>query len=183
MSFVAKHIIDSHERLIGVARLHWIYLVMGLFWAVLSFSVGLFFQHLIALYGGNASLDHTVALMGHDLGARSVWISGAFGLVAIGLFFVFFIEYLATEVALTSERVIRKTGLIAVEVQEIELAEIEAAKVKHGWFGTLLGYGAIYLDCRFVGDVYLPSIRRPYRFLAALHKMREQVRSVPSVKN
>lgn len=176
MSFVAKHIVGSDERLIGVARLHWVYLVVGLFWAGFAFAVGLGLQYMVTYYGSGADLSRPVDVIGYDLGARSVWISAAFGLVAIGLFLVFFIEYISTEVALTTKRVIRKSGLIAIEVQEIDLDEIDAASIRHGWLGAFLGYGAIFMDCRFVGDIHLPSIRRPYRFLTALRKIKDDPR-------
>ncbi len=174
MSFVAKHIVSSHERLIGIARLHWIYIVMGLFWAGIVAALGFALQYFVAQYGSEQALTQTLDVMGYDLGARSVWISGAFGFTAVALFMAFYIEYLATEVAMTNERIIRKSGLIAVEVQEIDLKEIESARIHHGWCGAFLGYGSIYLDCRFVGDVHLPAIRRPYQFLKALHKIKDQ---------
>lgn len=174
MSFVAKHILSPHERLIGIARLHWIYIVMGLFWAGIVAALGFALQYAVALYGSEQLLRQAVEVMDYPLGPRSAWISAVFGLTAVALFMAFYIEYLATEVAITNERIIRKSGLIAVEVQEIDLKEIESARIHHGWGGAILGYGSIYLDCRFVGDVHLPAIRRPYQLLRALHKIKDQ---------
>lgn len=173
MSFVAKHIVDPHERLVGVARLHWIYVVVGLFWSGVVLAAGLGLHRLVALYGVPNNFDQVVVFLGHDIGTPALWFVGAFTLVAALLFLVFFIEYLSTEVALTNERVIRKSGLIAIEVQQIDLGEIDAAQIHHGWLGAFLGYGRIFLDCRFVGDINLPAIRKPYRFLTALRKMQD----------
>lgn len=178
MSFVAKHIVGPDERLIGVARLHWIYVVIGLFWAAVVLLVGAWIQQR-GIYFLPMRIDQHFYWFDRDLGSRSAWMMAAFVMVACGMFLMFLLQYISTEVALTTKRVIRKSGLIAIDVHEIELEEIDAANIHHGWLGAILGYGAIHLDCRFVGDVRFPAIRYPYRFLRALHKAQGQHHNVP----
>jgi hypothetical protein len=174
MSFIAKHIIGPDERLVGIARAHWIYVVIGTFWALVVLVVGGILRDFVMQYGLPNTLFNSVYILGYHLGPGSWWLTGIFAATAFGLFLVFLIQYLSIEVGLSTRRVIRKSGLIAVEVQEIEIEEIDAARISHGWLGALFGYGAIFLDCRFVGDVRLPTIRRPYQFLRALHKVQSQ---------
>jgi hypothetical protein len=183
MSFIAKHIVGSDERLIGVARPHWIYIFIGGFWAVVILYIGAWLHQTADVYGVIGHFDEPIILYGRDFGPRGLWLGGAFMATSAGIFLVFLVEYLSTEVGLTTKRVIRKTGLIAVEVQEIAIEEIESARIRHGWLGTWLGYGAVYLDCRFVGDVALPTIRRPYGFLHALHKAKEPLKTSPIIQN
>lgn len=65
--------------------------------------------------------------------------------------------------------------MIFVEVEEIELEEIKGEHIHHGLLGRFLKYGAIDFDCRFIGDVSLLAIRKPYRFIKALHVARSRV--------
>lgn len=81
-------------------------------------------------------------------------------------------KVLGTEIALTNKRLIYKTGLIFVQSSEVELAEVSEAKVNNGWFGVILGYGTINLDCRFVGDFAIPTIKNPYKILRQINKFR-----------
>jgi hypothetical protein len=85
----------------------------------------------------------------------------------------YLITYISTEVGLTNERIIIKSGLILVKVDEVDLEDIRAEHVYHGLLGWLLKYGKIKLDCRFVEDVDILAIANPYRFVKASHKARQ----------
>lgn len=183
MSFIAKHIVGNDERLIGVARPHWIYIFIGGFWALTVLYIGAWLHQTADIYGVLGRFSEHIILYSRDFGERGVWLGGAFMATSAGIFLVFLVKYFSTEAGLTTKRVIRKTGLIAVEVQEIAIEEIESARIHHGWLGAVLGYGAIYLDCRFVGDVALPTIRHPYGFLRALHKAKELLKTSPIIQN
>jgi hypothetical protein len=82
---------------------------------------------------------------------------------------------LGTQIALTNQRLVYKTGLLIVNTEEIDLVEIRAETVHHGLLGRLLGYGRIKLDSRFVGDVFLPAVRAPYRLVKAMNTARTHV--------
>ena len=47
MSFIAKHITHHDERLIYLARLHWIYIVKGIWWLILLGGFGIFINWLV----------------------------------------------------------------------------------------------------------------------------------------
>lgn len=174
MSFIAKHILSHDERLVYATRLHKIYIVVGLIWATAFAAIGWQLQTWILHFAIRDPQANQIGALGYDFGRLDLWIFWAFAGTGLGLFLMHLFKEWSTEVALTTSRVIYKTGLFFVEVEEIEISEIRAEHVHHGIFGALFGYGSIMLDSRFVGDIHLPAIRRPYRFLRAIHKIRAQ---------
>lgn len=174
MSFIAKHIVGTDERMVYATRLHWVYVVVGLIWAAAFIAIGWQLQGWILHFAVRDPQANQIGALGYNFGRVDLWIFWAFAGTGLGLFLMHLLKEWSTEVALTTSRVIYKTGLFFVEVEEIEISEIRAEHVHHGLFGALLGYGTIMLDSRFVGDIHLPAIRRPYRFLRAIHKIRAQ---------
>lgn len=71
------------------------------------------------------------------------------GLLAVGIFslLIFFLDpYLKIKtdvMAITNKRLILKTGIISKSTFELQLAQVEAIRVKQSVFGGLLGYGTI----------------------------------------
>ena len=65
-------------------------------------------------------------------GSRYPWIAALFAVAGLMIAVIHFLKVIATEIALTDQRIIYKTGLIFVNVEEIDLAEIRAEQVKHG---------------------------------------------------
>jgi hypothetical protein len=171
MAYVKK-IIAQDEKLVGIARLHWIYVLKGL-----TYFLGLAFVG----WGVDQLITRGLFFIGQSTGANAVSVmlmafshnamlflmgGGAF------IFMLFVIKVLVTEVALTNRRVILKEGLLFVKVKQIDLEEIRGENMDSGHLGRLLGYAYIMLDCRFIGDVRLPAIESPERFMRALHQTR-----------
>lgn len=169
MAYIRK-IVGADEKLIGIARLHWIYLIKGLLYlaacAFFAWALNalLFYglSVLAGILGQSASLLPLVAL--------STYLMPFMLSIGTIIFLFHLCKMLSTEIGLTSRRVIRKDGLIFVRVNEVDLEEIRGQNLDLGWFGRFLGYGYLNLDCRFIGDVKLPAIEKPERFLKALHK-------------
>ncbi len=177
MSFIAKHIANESERLIYVARLHWIGLLKGLAWFAAFALTGLSVEWEAPFYVDAGRIE----LFGRDYGSPLLWFrwfmvgSGAL------IFLAYFIGYFWTEIALTSRRIIFKKGMISTEVEEIDLAEIRGERISHGVLGRFLHYGRLHLDSRFVKDIDLPAIRKPYKFLQAMQRTRAQLHPVTNV--
>lgn len=172
MSFIAKHVVTADERLIYMARLHWIYTIKGLLW--LGLTAGIAFQVywiILPIYGTNATY-RPLYVHGVSLGHPAQWFFWAILLSGLLVSWTYLIKALTTEIALTNVRVILKSGWIATEAQEVDLSEIKSETVHQGLFGRFLGYGWIHMDCRFIGDFDIPVIRNPYRFLQVLNKTR-----------
>ena len=171
MSYVSKAISDE-ERLISLVRPHWMYLLTGFLWLliflILGLTIDIYFDHFLAPYAINFLMSWKII---HFSGAITP-ISAIFTLVGIVAFWPFFMTYVSTEIGLTNERIILKTGLIFVEIDQVDLDDIRAEHVHHGFLGWLLKYGKITLDCRFIQDVNIPAIGNPYRFVTASHNAR-----------
>lgn len=180
MAYIKK-IVAKDEELIGIARIHWIYALRGLFWFALLAGSGWFINSLMTriLLGTGSAIDsYYIANMLITLGNGAMLFLTAGGFL---VFFLFSVKLVSTEVGLTDRRVIHKEGLIFVKVHQIDHEEIRGEKLDLGWFGRILDYGYLMLDCRFIGDVRLPAIENPERFLRALHTMRGQTQDALSV--
>ena len=170
MSFIAKHIANPDERMIYVARLHWICLLEGLMWFGAFWSAGLFMSDWLSAIQPITSTLGTFSIAGYTIAPQIIWL---FYMMLAGgtvIFSTYLVKLLSTEIALTSARIVYKTGLVFTEVEEIDLSEIRAEKIRHGILGRFLNYGWVHLDSRFVGDITLPRIRKPYKFLKAMHR-------------
>lgn len=171
MAYVHK-LLTKDEDMVGVARLHWIYVVKGISWFLGLTFAGWLAQTLIlhglsSIADGINSSNLTIALM--PLLNFIIFIPMAVGFTI----FVFnVIKVLSSEIGLTNRRVIKKTGWLFVKTFNIDMEEIRGENTDTGIFGRFLNYAYIDLDCRFIGDVRIDAIERPNLFMRHLHKQR-----------
>lgn len=177
MSYIRK-IIGKDEKLAGIARMHWIYIVQGILWFIACVCVarltGAVFNHLLAIIPATSSI-------GLPILALSAWLTPfalLFGAIICSFYVV---KVLTTEIGLTSRRIIYKRGWLFVNIKEIDIEEIRGENLNTGYLGRFLNYGYINLDCRFIGDINLPAIENANNFLKALHKMRTEVTDTVSL--
>ncbi len=180
MAYV-PNIVGRDEKLIGIARLHWIYIVSATAWFLGLTYIGTLMQGAVerfAIYISQTINSVYVMSMLMKIGDNALM-----AMMAIGGFILLFnvLKVIATEVGLTNRRIIYKSGLIFVKVRETDLEEIRGESLDLGNFGRMLNYGAINLDCRFIGDVKLPYIGRAETFLKALHAQRAKTQDVLSI--
>ena len=173
MSYVRK-LMAPEEKLIGIARLHWIYILKGIFWFVILAGAGWLFNvamtRMVLSVGETMDSVYLLSMMMSVNNGVMFFLMGGGFLV----FLLFVTDVLTTEIGLSSRRVMHKKGLIFVKVKQIDLEEIRGENLDLGYFGRILGYGYIMLDCRFIGDVRLPAIEHPERFMRALHQARAE---------
>lgn len=177
MSFVAKHIIGSDERVVTITRLHWIYAVKGLMWFLFLAGLGLAADWGTYFLSDGKGPTTSLPYIPFWLQFHAVLVS----FLATGslILWVYLIKLLSTEIVLTNKRVVYKRGLIFVEVEEISLDEISSETVDHGFLGSFLGYGTIFLDMRFVADVHLPTVKDPYNLVKGVNRMRGALHTKP----
>lgn len=172
MSFIAKYITHHDERLVYIARLHWIYLVKGLFWFLLLGGVGVYLNWQVFLHARELPSE-TLDFLPVPLALLSDFALALIPLVTgFLIMLVYLFKLMGTEIALTNKRLIFKTGLVFVQSREVELSEISEVRIDNGWFGAMLDYGVLNLDCRFVGDIALPVVKNPYNLLRHINKLR-----------
>ena len=171
MAYISRMIADG-ETLIGVSRLHWIYLVQGLFWLIGLMAIGFILDALIGMALGALVPGVSLGFLGESTFLELFFIGAG-----IYLFAVYFIKVATTEFALTSARVIYKVGWIFVDVRELNLDEVRGSHINLGALGRFLGYGMVSLDARFVGDLVTGAINKPYRFTKAMNEAQANIDS------
>jgi hypothetical protein len=170
MAFIDR-MIGQDEKIICRANPHWIYILQGFLLLLFAIATGFTLDTMIKLYPSALSLDienESVANLFFYLRSSVFTVCLAIGII---LFLHNLIFYRSTHVALTSDRLIYKTGMFFVNVHESSLDEIKGEQVHNGFFGRFLDYGFLQIDCRFVKNMYLPAVAHPYAFLHNLHKL------------
>ncbi len=173
MSYV-ENIRSDAEKLVWRANLHWVYIVTGFMWFFLMSSIGMVFDYWLWKEGAAYISTESIHVLGQTFLMHISLFEWICVIGGILVFFVYYFKYISTEILLTDKRLLYKTGLIAVRAEELELQEIKEERVNHGWFGSLLGYGTVHLDCRFVEDLDLPVIGNPTGFMKALYTARSR---------
>lgn len=178
MSHIPR-IINAEEKLLLIARPHWIYLLQGLLWTLLLFAAGLAADDYLALHLAD-SCHQVYVNLGFMQYTQSPfcfrWVLAAMGLAML---WVFIVTYLSVEIGLTDQRIIYKKGLFFIEVEQVGLEDVHGEEVFHGLFGWLLGYGKVRLECRYIGEIWLPALGKPYRLIKAMHIARLHHNGIP----
>lgn len=93
----------------------------------------------------------------------------------IGLIFAIpmFVRIWTTEIAVTSHRLIKKTGLIALHTEELSINNIEGVRVDQGFWGRVLGFGHLRIEGTGVDKIELPPIADPVAFRAAIETAKD----------
>lgn len=191
MLYVEQSLGPNEEILMG-ARFHWVYTLQAVFWIMFGLALGIAIgyaaiwwdvtQQIRMLYPGipdelfREAWEQVVAQRGGYL--KILWQLHPGVRFGILLFFVmglyFFVHMMivkaTTEIAITTERLIYKKGLIARHIGELNIDRIEGVSVRQGVFGRLLGYGRVCIRGMGVGEVLLPPIETPISFRKAIQE-------------
>ena len=173
-----KQSLAEDEKLIHMARFHWMYNVNA--------TMNVIFGTLLALGILFIALKVEPVMFGgpQDRGGLGFidQISTLHPGVKILAFFVFLMGLLkfaqlmiikaTTEIAVTNKRLVYKRGLIARFVGEMNIDRIEGVNVLQGVIGRIFGYGRVMVRGMGVGEVVLPPIEQPIRFRKAIEKAR-----------
>jgi uncharacterized membrane protein YdbT with pleckstrin-like domain len=133
MSYV-KHILQPGENVLVIGRLHWI-----LYWPAIIW--------LLCCGGAVAAAIHFRATNYRWL--ISVMLAGLFLLLAVFALVNAWWRIFTTEIAVTTHRVIYKTGFITRHTTEMNIDKIESVVVDQSILGRLFDYGT--LDIRGTG--------------------------------
>jgi hypothetical protein len=194
MLYVQQSLGPGEEILIG-ARFHWMYTFQAVMWVVFGLAMGIAVGYaaiwwavadqIRAMYPGlpshlfSQAWGDIVGLNGGYL--KLLWSLNpvirfsilALFLIGLYLFAHMMIIKATTEIAVTTERMIYKRGLIARHVGELDIDRIEGVSVYQGVFGRILGYGSVMIRGMGVGEVLLPPIEAPIEFRKAIQEARQ----------
>ncbi|WP_018148162.1 PH domain-containing protein [Henriciella marina] len=97
-----------------------------------------------------------------------------FGWLIVGLIYFIYemIRLATTEFAVTDRRLVKKTGFIATNVDQMSLEAIEGASMKQGVLGRIFGFGNLDIEGRGEGEVDFPTMAAPADFLKAVNNAR-----------
>jgi len=156
-----KSLLADHEELILDLRLHWVALVVpGLIGVACVVGIGL-------------SVVWTDP-NGIELALR--WIGVTVGLVILLLFCVRqVVNWLTDNFVVTTDRVVRRRGLIAKNSMEIPLEAITDVRFQQGIVGRIIGAGSLIISSASErGREEFADIRHPERVQKTIYEMGEQ---------
>ncbi len=148
MSYI-EHSLSSGETVIYQTRLHWIVLVWHTLFAVVFAAGGIVFFR----YAAAGLIEHAY-----------LWVALGLVVIAAALFgYGLFVRH-KTEMAVTSKRVIIKTGILTIRTIELFLAKIESVEVEQSVWGRILGFGSIFVRGTGGTDEPFSTIAHPLEF-------------------
>jgi len=132
MGYIDKTLVPG-EKVVYTTRLHWIVMLGHMFAAIVLWAMG---GYILWYASQNAQMEPT---------NRHVAIYGGAALLLCGLIVLLAgsIRRNATEMAVTTRRVVVKTGLASRRTIEMLLNKVETIEVSEPGMGRVLGYGSI----------------------------------------
>lgn len=145
MSYVAS-VLQPDEKVRYATNIHWIK-----YWP----GVGL---------AAVAAAAYWMALQPVSSYAIWTWIAVVLAAVAAVMLFRTWFRRWTTEIAVTSRRIIKKTGFISRDTMEMSLGKVESVQVDQSILGRLLNYGDITLQGTGGGKEQLFTIAAALEF-------------------
>lgn len=154
MSYVSRTL-GPKEAIRFSTGFHWLY------WLGASLLAGPFFAVLLVRIPYNPWDLILLAML-----AVPCW----FGVLRI-------IDGIALEVAVTSDRFVRKAGLIAVTTEEVSLDKIEEVNVEETILGRIFGYGSIHVHGTGAGRIKVVMVADPEGLRREIQTARENLKT------
>jgi uncharacterized membrane protein YdbT with pleckstrin-like domain len=138
--------LGANERLVAKAHFHWLYYAA----AVLALA---------------ASLGIAAFLVSNGFASFWAWVVTVPGFVA---FLSILIPIWTTEIGVTTQRLVLKTGVVQRNIDELQLWAIESVNLKQSLLGRLLGFGRLVAQGTGDDSITLPIIADPLIFRKAI---------------
>jgi uncharacterized membrane protein YdbT with pleckstrin-like domain len=97
-------------------------------------------------------------------------------LVGIYIFLRIVIRIWTTEIVITNDRLVMKTGFVARHTQEMSLDKIEEIHVVQTFWGRIFGFGSVDVRGTGEGNIQIPVIDDPLGLRKAIQDARAQYR-------
>ena len=153
MSYLEQSLIDG-ERALYRAHLHWIVLLREILIGGIAGAAGI-----------GALIAGLVRAQRHEGSPAFLVILGLLLLVSGGLFLAGgIVRRRATEIVLTTHRVLIKTGILRRQTTELLLSKLESVGVNESVTGRMLGYGTVVLRGTGGTPETFDRISRPLEF-------------------
>jgi uncharacterized membrane protein YdbT with pleckstrin-like domain len=107
-------------------------------------------------------------------GLDFLYLALAFLPFAYGCYY--FVHGIALEVAVTTDRFVKKTGLISIKSEEVSLDKIEEVNVNESILGRIFGYGNVDVHGTGAGQIHVRMVGNPVQLRREIQSAREQIR-------
>lgn len=87
------------------------------------------------------------------------------------------LQGVALEVAVTTDRFVKKTGFFAINSEEVSLDKIEEVNVSESLMGRIFGYGDVDVHGTGAGAIDVHMVNDPVRLRREIQSAREQLKS------
>jgi uncharacterized membrane protein YdbT with pleckstrin-like domain len=154
MSYVS-HTLGANERILFLTGYHWLYWLGGSILAA---------PFLAVVIGGIPYTPLAYVMM---VLAAIPFLWGVRMLV----------HAYALELAVTTDRFVKKTGLVSITTEEVSLDKIEEVNVSESILGRIFGYGTINVHGTGAGDIRMNMVRDPIALRRQIQTAREQLRT------
>jgi len=173
--YIRRTIITS-EKIIYQAYPHWLFYLdlIGLgFFIICSY---LLLNEPIFIQQNIPELLLWIPWLSTEYLKISVWNLGLGTLMFIGVMVIWeaFIDNKTTELVITSNRILHKTGLLSRTVIELKLIKFESITVKQSLAGRIFNYGTITITGMSRMQTTIPHIVAPLKFKKQLWQILEQ---------
>ncbi len=199
MLYVQQSLGPKEEILLG-ARFHWMYTAQAVMWIVMGLTFAGAVAYGCVWWEINEVIKETYGavkvsqLSPAQYAQLEAWVVDQKGgylkilweinpvlrasilvMFVLGLFLFanMMIVKATTEIAITTDRLIYKKGMVARHVGELSVDRIEGVSVMQGVLGRILGYGNVSIRGMGVGEVILPPIEAPIEFRRAVQEAKQ----------
>jgi hypothetical protein len=157
------------ENIVYQTRLHWVVMLRHILLG------------LLLLAGSGALLSHFLGQPRIDAGREHLVEGGAAALLACGIAAIIagMVRRNATEMAVTTRRVVIKQGLAKRKTIEMLLNKIETMEVSEPMIGRMLGYGSITMIGTGGTSEPFHKMARPLQFRSAVQQQLEKLSAGP----
>lgn len=139
-----KSTLSKDEEIRVTPKLHWINYTIVVVCLILAGACG-------KLYLGLAEDVYPIVKIAYQVPI------GIFAFSAV----IFILRILVTEMAVTTKRVVFRTGIISVHTEELKIGRIESVELRQSILGRILNYGSLYFSGTGTGKVVFPNIQQP----------------------
>lgn len=146
MSYIRKSLADN-ESVHYIAQFHWLNYAVAYGAMIIGFIVA------ITAF----STDHPTAAV-------------IFAIFSVILFILLMIPIWTTEIGVTNQRVIYKTGLMQRETDELQLNSVEQVELDQSILGRVFGYGILRISGTGQEEILLPALANPLDLRKALQE-------------
>jgi len=115
-----------------------------------------------------------ILLAGYPYGAWD-YVLLALSLFAFPFGVLYFVRVISTEIAVTSDRFVRKTGLISYDTEELSLDKIESVSVEKTILGRLLSFGTLRVLGTGAGSIEVKMVDQPERLRRQIQIARDEM--------